>query len=132
MPHETVGTGLIFGEREVTMESPRQFQAIAASAVELLEIPATILHSAGHSQPGVGTTLKSLSYVHTIPRLGSAYRFLGEVDGRSCVVTDYAQPDGRRVRVRYFPQDKMVEAGTTEAVGETVVISTPLEGYRFS
>lgn len=131
VPHETVGSGLIFGERDVTVDSPRQFQAIAASAVELLEIPAAILHSAAHSHPGVGTTLKSLSYVHTIPRLGSAYRFLGEVDGRSCIVTDYAQPDGRRVRVRNFPQDKTVEAGTTEAVGETLVISTPLEGVSF-
>ncbi len=131
VPIETIGAGLIFGDREAVSGSARQFQAVAASAVELLEIPAAIFHAAGHSHAGPGTTLKSLSYVHSIPRLGSAYRFLGEVDGRSCVVTDYAQPDGRRVRVRYFSQEKMVEAGTTEAVGDTVAISTPLEGVSF-
>jgi nitric-oxide synthase len=131
VPHETVGAGIIFGDREAASDSPRQFQAIAANGVELLEIPASVLHAADSSHHGAGTNLKSLSFVHNIPRLGAAYRFLGEVDGRSCVVTDYAQPDGRRVRVRYFSQDRMVEAGTTEAVGETVAISTPLEGVSF-
>ncbi|MFM7131772.1 MAG: cyclic nucleotide-binding domain-containing protein, partial [bacterium] len=131
VPHETLGAGLIFGDREVIQDTPRPYHAMAASAVELLEIPASIFQSAGHALPGEGTNLKSLSYVHTIPRLGSAYRFLGEAAGKSCVVTDYSQPDGRRVRVRYFPHDKMVEAGTTEAVGETMMISTPIEGVSF-
>lgn len=131
VPHETIGAGLIFGDREVMTNSARHFQAVAASDVELLEIPAAVFNAAGHSHSGSGTTLKSLSFVHSIPRLGSAYRFLGEVDGRSCVVTDYAQPDGRRVRVRYFSQEKMVEAGTTEAVGDTVAIPTPLSGVSF-
>lgn len=131
VPHETLGSGLIFGDREVIQNLPRPYQAVAASAVELLEIPAAIFQAAGHASPGEGTHLKSLSYVHTIPRLGSAYRFMGEVGGRSCIVTDYAQADGRRVRVRCFPHDKMVEAGTTEAVGETVLISTPIDGVSF-
>jgi len=128
VPHESVGQGLIFGEQEVVSGSPRQFQAIASSPLELLEIPSMVLQSAGPAQSGVGTTLKALSFVHSIPHLGSAYRFLGEAEGRSCIVTDYMQPDGRRVRVRYFSQDQMVEVGTIDASSETVAISTPLEG----
>lgn len=131
VPHETIGVGLIFGDREISSNSPRQFQAVAVGAVELLEIPSTIFQPGPSSQSGVGTTLKSLSYVHNIPALGSAYRFLGEVGGRSCVITDYAQPDGRRVRVRYFSQDDVVEASAVEAMGETVAIATPLEGVSF-
>lgn len=131
VPHETIGVGLIFGEREIATKSRRHYQAVAASAVELLEIPASIFNSASSSQSGVGTTLKSLSYVHNIPALGSAYRFLGEVGGRSCVITDYAQPDGRRVRVRYFPQEEIVEASALEALGNAVAIATPQESISF-
>lgn len=125
LPHENVGPGIIFGEAEVISGAPRLYDAIAASPTDVLEIPREVLLSGNRYRPEVGTFLKALSFVHDMPHLGTAYRFMGEAEGRSCIVTDYAQADGRRVRVRYFPKEQKVEAATAGADVAADVVSTP-------
>lgn len=125
VPHESIGPGLIFGENEVLGDTPRRFDAVAARATELLEIPAEILSLGQKKLSEVGTTMKTLAFVHNMPKFGSAYRYLAEADGQSCIVTDYIQAGGRRVRVRHFPQTERVEAGTAEAAAKTEAVVTP-------
>lgn len=110
-PEKSVGEGLVFGESEAVAGLPRRHDARATGEVEVLEVPSEVL--AGGAKSG-GTVLKQLSFAHCLPRLGYACSFSGEVDGRRCMVTDYHQPDGRRVRVRYFPNEQAVEAGAAE------------------
>ena len=110
-PEKTVGEGLVFGEEEAVSGLLRQQDARAAVEVEVLEIAAEAL--SGRERSG-GTVLKQLSFAHRLPRLGYACSFSGEVEGRRCMVTDYHQTDGRRVRVRYFPNELMVEASAAE------------------
>ena len=121
--HETVGPGLMLGERELQAQQPRGLRAVAVGAVELLEIPAEVLRSSLRREGSTGTTLKSLSFVHNLPKLGSAYRFAAEVNGSSCVVTDYTLPQSRRVRVRHFPREQIVEAGSKQAGDDTEMIT---------
>lgn len=110
-PEKTVGEGLVFGEEEAVSGLSRQQDARAAGEVEVLEIASEVL--SGRERSG-GTVLKQLSFAHRLPRLGYACSFSGEVEGRRCMVTDYHQTDGRRVRVRYFPNELMVEASAAE------------------
>jgi nitric-oxide synthase len=121
--HETVGPGLMIGERDVMAGSPRSQRAVAMGCVELLEIPAEILRNTLNQDQATGTNLKALSFVHHLPRLGAAYRFAAEVNGSNCMVTDYSLPEGRRVRVRHFPREQMVEAGSKQAGDDTEMIT---------
>lgn len=125
VPHETLGPGIIFGETEAASHLPRRYNAVAGTAAELLEIPGEVLQVGQQAGPEVGTVLKALAFVHDMPRLGTAYRFLGQADGQSCIVTDYSQAGGRRVRVRYFSHNQMVEVGTVEADGAREIVNTP-------
>lgn len=125
VPHETLGSGMIFGEKEVISGALRSYNAIASSSGELLEIPKEVFLSLEHNRPEVGTVLKALSFVHDMPQHGTAYRFLGKAEGRNCIVTDYTQVGGRRLRVRYFPNTHTVEAGTAESEGEVNIVTTP-------
>ncbi len=128
VPHESLGPGMLVGAQDVITGSPRKFNAVASTPVELLEVPAPVLLVGHPSEPSLGTSLKSLEFVHSLPHLGAAYRFVGEAEGRNCIVTDYLQSRGRRVRVRFFPGEQRIEASTFEASGETEVVSTPIEG----
>lgn len=131
VPHETLGSGMIFGEKEVISGALRSYEATASSSGELLEIPREVFLALEHNQSEVGTVLKALSFVHDMPQHGTAYRFLGEVEGRNCIVTDYTQVGGRRLRVRYFPNSHTVEAGTAESEGEVKSVTTPDGGASF-
>lgn len=121
-PEKSIGEGLVLGEAETTAGLPRQHSALAAGQVELLEIPAEVLSS---REKAGGTVLKQLSFAHHLPRLGYACSFLGEADGRRCMITDYHQTNGRRVRVRYFPNDFMVEASAAEDASEWHCVTGP-------
>ena len=121
-PEKTVGEGLVFGEEEAVSGLLRQQDARAAGEVELLEIASEVF--SGRESAG-GTVLKQLSFAHRLPRLGYACSFSGEVEGRRCMVTDYHQTDGRRVRVRYFPNELMVEASAAESASALVEVNGP-------
>ncbi len=124
-PEKTVGEGLVFGEEEAVSGQSRQQDARAAGEVEVLEIALELL--SGRERAG-GTVLKQLSFAHRLPRLGYACSFSGEVEGRRCMVTDYHQMDGRRVRVRFFPNELMVEASAAEQALGLQEVTGPAHG----
>ncbi len=127
-PDQTVGEGLVFGEEEAVSGELRQQNALAVGEVEVLEIAAQVL--VGRDKAG-GTVLKQLSFAHRLPRLGYACSFSGEVEGRRCMVTDYHQTDGRRVRVRYFPDELMVEASAAENASGLQEMAGPCHRLSF-
>ena len=126
VPHETIGPGLLLGDREVLERKRRTLQAAAITNSEVLAIEAAELSAVGGKKSSLGTILEGLAYVHSIPQFGSAYRFLGHVNGEACVVTDYRQENGLRLRVRHFPQQRRTEAARIEKSRElTETISSP-------
>jgi len=126
VPHESIGPGLLFGEREVLDESPRALRAVALGPTEVLVVEGSVLRSSRQEGGALGTILEGLAYVHAMPQFGSAYRYLGQVGGESCFVTDYQQASGLRIRVRQFPRQRRAEAGRVEAFsGSAESVASP-------
>jgi nitric oxide synthase oxygenase domain/subunit/ferredoxin-NADP reductase/CRP-like cAMP-binding protein len=119
VPHESIGPGLLFGEREVLEARPRTLRAVAFGPTEVLVVDGSVLRSGRQGGGALGTMLEGLAYVHAMPQFGSAYRYLGQVDGESCFVTDYQQASGLRIRVRQFPRQRRAEAGRVEALSSS-------------
>ncbi|NBV45791.1 MAG: hypothetical protein EBR86_09170, partial [Planctomycetia bacterium] len=109
-PHETIGPGLLVGERGTLAGRVRQLRAVALSAAELLVIEAAALEGSRHGSGPFATMLEGLATAHELPALGTAYRYLAHVGDESCIVTDYAGTGTGRVRVRHFPAGPRTEA----------------------
>ena len=117
-PHERVGVGLLFGAQEILENRVRTATAVALVASEVLEVEPSVLRAESQADGSLGTLLKGLSYVYAMPHFGSAYRYLAQVEGEACVVTDYQQTSGLRLRVRHFPLQQRTEAGRVESSDE--------------
>lgn len=124
VPHESVGPGLLLGEREVADALPRSLRAVALEPTEVLVVDGSVLKAGRQGGGAIGTMLEGLAYVHAMPHFGSAYRYLGQADGESCFVTDYLQTGGLRIRVRQFPQQRRVEAGRVQAFSGSADLMT--------
>jgi nitric-oxide synthase len=116
MPHETLRSGLLFGESEVLAGVPRRDDAIATAPTEIMDIDVSVLRSCSQEGGALGTILSALASAHDLPQLGTVYRYLAHVDDQPCIVSDYSQPSGLRLRVRYFPQGPRLEAAR-QAIG---------------
>jgi nitric-oxide synthase len=118
VPHETLRSGLLFGESEVLAGVPRRDDAIAATPVEVMAIDVSVLESCSKEGGALGTILTALASAHDLPQLGTVYRYLAHVDDQPCIVSDYSQPSGLRLRVRYFPHGPRLEAAR-QAIAST-------------
>lgn len=118
VPHETLRSGLLFGESEVLAGVPRRDDAIAATPVEVMAIDVSVLESCSKKGGALGTILTALASAHDLPQLGTVYRYLAHVDDQPCIVSDYSQPSGLRLRVRYFPHGPRLEAAR-QAIAST-------------
>ncbi|MFM9058758.1 MAG: nitric oxide synthase oxygenase [Planctomycetaceae bacterium] len=117
-PSETIGPGLLVGERGTLAGRPRQLRARALSAAELLVIEASALEGSRRGSGPFTTMLEGLATAHDLPTLGTAYRYLAHVGDEACIVTDYSGTAAGRVRVRHFPAGPRTEAvrsGAAEA-----------------
>jgi nitric-oxide synthase len=125
-PSETIGPGLVVGERGTLAGRPRQLRAAALSAAELLVIEATALEGSRRGSGPFATMLEGLATAHDLPTLGTAYRYLAHVGDEACIVTDYSGSAAGRVRVRHFPTGPRTEA-VRSGSGETPrdVVSSP-------
>ena len=122
-PHETIGAGLLVGERGTLARRPRQLRATALTPATLLVIDAPALEGSRRGSGPFATMLEGLTSAHELPALGTAYRYLAHVGDESCVVTDYSGPAAGRVRVRHFPtgpRTEAVRAGAEDAAREMV------------
>lgn len=109
-PSETIGPGLLVGERGTLAGRPRRLRAAALTAAELLVIDAAALEGSRQGTGPFATMLKGLATAHDLPALGTAYRYLAHVGEESCIVTDYSGSAAGRVRVRHFPAGPRTEA----------------------
>lgn len=126
VPHESIGPGLLFGEREVLESRPRSLRAVAFGPTEVLVVEASVLQAGRQGGGSIGTILEGLAFVHAMPQFGSAYRYLAQVEGEACFVTDYQQASGLRIRVRQFPRQRRAEAGRVEAFsGSAEAVTSP-------
>lgn len=121
-PAETIGPGLLVGERGTLAGRPRRLRAAALLPAELLVIDAAALAGSHNGSGPLATMLEGLATAHDLPSLGTAYRYLAHVGDESCIVTDYSGPG--RVRVRHFPATPRTEAvrgGAADAARDVVV-----------
>lgn len=125
VPHETVGTGFLFGDRDVLEGKPRRATAVAAKASEVLLLEGSVLKA---KKDSVGAILNSLDYVYKIPQLGSVYRYAGNINGEACFITDYQQANGSPLRVQYFPRLQRTEAMRVLTTNPATEIVTTLDG----
>jgi nitric-oxide synthase len=128
-PSETIRAGLMFGQSDALTGRVRQEHAVAVTAVELLSVNAQVLRSCQQQGGSLGTILTALTSAHQLPQLGTVYRYLAQVEQQPCIVSDYTQPSGQRVRVRYFPQLPLLEATRQEPPTSTVTLTSP-DGHR--
>ncbi len=125
VPHETLRSGLLFGESEVLAGVPRRDDAIAATPVEVMAIDVSVLESCKKEGGALGTILTALASAHDLPQLGTVYRYLAHVNDQPCIVSDYSQPSGLRLRVRYFPHGPRLEAARQSIVS---TLATTISG----
>ena len=109
-PGETIGPGLLVGERGTLAGRPRLLRAAALAPAEVLVIDAAALEGSRRGAGPFATMLSGLASAHALPTLGTAYRYLANVGDESCIVTDYSGAAAGRVRVRHFPAGQRTEA----------------------
>ncbi|MFM7833189.1 MAG: cyclic nucleotide-binding domain-containing protein, partial [Planctomycetaceae bacterium] len=124
-PSETIRAGLLFGQSDVLAGCPRREHATAVTAVEVLSIDAQVLRSCQQQGGRLGTILTALTSAHQLPQLGTVYRYMAQVEQQPCIVSDYTQPSGSRIRVRYFPQLPLLEATRQEPATGTITLASP-------
>lgn len=117
---ETIGPGLVIGVNELVEQGTHPLTATAVTSSELLTLDHATLQELRARPGALGTDLQSLAGARNIVGLGMAYRYVARVDGASCLVTDFRQPDGRAVRVRHFPVTGRTEAACSTASHENV------------
>ncbi len=123
---ETIGPGLVLGMTELVENASRPVTAMAAAPSELLVLDESTVIALRERPGALGTDLQSLAGVRPMEGLGMAYRYVARVDGASCLVTDYRQPDGRGVRVRHFPVTGRTEAARSlDADDQTTPVFSP-------
>lgn len=126
VPHETLRSGLLCGESEVLAGVPRRDDAVAATSSEVMAIDVSVLESCSKEGGALGTILTALASAHDLPRLGTVCRYLAHVDDQPCIVSDYSQPSGLRLRVRYFPRGPRLEAARQAIISKpATTISGP-------
>lgn len=109
-PGESIGPGLLVGERGTLAGRPRVLRAAALTSAEVLVIDAAALEGSRRASGRFATMLSGLATAHALPTLGTAYRYLANVGEESCIVTDYSGSAAGRVRVRHFPGTQRTEA----------------------
>jgi nitric-oxide synthase len=133
--HETIRAGFILGANDVMAGTPRSETAVSASDIEVLEIDAEQLKGYADRKGPAGTILTVLESAHELPEFGTVYRSIAQVDGESCLISDYRLLNGSRVRVRMFPKKSHLEVANQSAVnqantlvsydGKTVLLVSP-------
>jgi nitric-oxide synthase len=124
-PSETIGPGLLVGERGTLAGRPRLLRAAALTSAEVLVIDAGVLQGSQRSTGPFATMLSGLASAHALPTLGTAYRYLAQVGEESCIVTDYSGSAAGRVRVRHFPVGQRTEAVRAGADAPRDVVTAP-------
>jgi nitric-oxide synthase len=124
-PSETIGPGLLVGERGTLAGRPRVLRAAALSSAEVLVIDAAALEGSSRGAGSFATMLSGLASAHALPTLGTAYRYLANVGEESCIVTDYSGAVAGRVRVRHFPAGQRTEAVRADVDAPRDVVSAP-------
>ena len=125
LPSETIRAGLLFGQADVLAATPRREYATAVTAVEVLSVSAEVLRSCQQQGGRLGTILTALTSAHKLPQLGTVYRYMAQVDQQPCIVSDYTQPAGSRIRVRYFPHLPATVATREEPLTDTITLTAP-------
>jgi len=94
-----LGPGSLVGVQEVNAQQPCRLEAVAETALEVLEISEERLKE-----------LEGLQALVALPELGRVYRRRAIQDGEPVLVSDYSELPGGALRVLQSPRSRRVEA----------------------